>query len=176
MHAYLQTNEESMTPPRTNTSSLFLRALVLIVLSCTGCASLAPANPPPEFIQTHCGNKVLMLPDRIEACPAGTGGCAWKLDTHAWAITYPSNSNSVKEHEIEHVCGMTHREPWVAAGLFTACAEVIDGGSTAWTPGQVMCRRLNGDVRIEKDPAVIERVRKLHSQKNKPGATLISPD
>lgn len=135
--------------------------MALAVLSCVGCTSLAPI---PEFTETHCGKLVLMLPDRIDACPLGTGGCAWEAGVNAWAITYPSNSASVKEHEIEHVCGMIHRQPWVSPGLFKTCAEVTEGGSTPWLPGQIMCRSINEGIRIEEDPSVIERVRKLHAQ------------
>lgn len=140
----------------------FSFSALALVLSLAGCASL---NPPPEFTETHCGKTVLMLPDRIEACPAGSSGCAWEVGVDAWAITYPPNSASVKEHEIEHVCGMSHRQPWVPVGLLRVCTEVTQAGSTAWIPGQVMCRFAGGDIFLEKNPSVIERVRKLHTQK-----------
>lgn len=162
-----------MNPPatRTDSSSLCFSALALLILLCTGCASVDPI-PPPGFMQTHCSKTVLMLPNRLESCPAGTGGCAWEVEPHAWAIIYPSNSDSVREHEIEHVCGMNHREPWVAGGFLKTCAEVTEGGSTAWLPGQVMCRFAGGDIRLEENPSVIENVRRLHSQKTTPDAEL----
>ena len=139
----------------------FISALSLVVLLCSGCAALAP---PPEFTETHCGKTVLMIPDRIEACPPGTSGCAWEVGTNAWAITYPSNSVSVKAHELEHVCGMMHRHPWVTESIFNVCTEVTKSGSTAWLPGQVMCRSISGDIRLEKNPSTVEKVRKLHAQ------------
>jgi hypothetical protein len=116
-----------------------LAILAMLAGSVSACVS-----PGPVHEETVCGQKVMFHPDDLKPCNGGASACTVRTGTNAsYQIYYSTLDDGVLGHEEEHVCGMRHREPWVAvAGA--VCTVVTEGGNTAWKKGDVMCRMNSG--------------------------------
>jgi len=107
---------------------------MFLALGLTGCVA-----PGPVSQAMVCGHPVTYHPDDLKPCAQGASACSLRQGESAYHVHYSTVDTGVVSHEIEHVCGMQHREPWVNVSG-TACTEVTDGGATGWKTGDVMCR------------------------------------
>jgi len=109
-------------------------AALFLALGLSGCVA-----PGPVTQAMVCGHPVTYHPDDLKPCAQGSSACTLRQGESAYHVHYSTVDSGVVSHEIEHVCGMQHREPWVNVSG-TACTEVTDGGTTGWKKGDVMCR------------------------------------
>lgn len=148
---------------------------VAAVFGLSGCVMLEPPAPYQEKI---CGKVATMIPDGQDGC-SGTGadGCAAFNGAH-WIVRYSTLDPGVLIHEREHLCGMSHKEPWARLQSGLRCTEVTQSGSTDWRPGEIMCRRRSGGLYVERAPWIVEQTKKLQerSRATDPMAEVLAPD
>ena len=126
----------------------FFVALLTTLL--TACAA-----PPAPYAGQVCGRAVVYHPDDLSRCIGDASACT----EGARDIYYSTRETAVLAHEEEHICGMVHREPWVALPGKN-CTTVTDGGSTSWRAGDVMCR-LDAGAPVKVDARTAAIVREL---------------
>lgn len=119
------------------------------------------AQAPPTRQEWVCGKEVAMIPDGQEECSASVAadGCA-VYDGKTWTVRYAADDAFALAHEREHVCGMSHKEPWARLPQDLNCSQVTQSGSTAWKVGQTMCRKRSGPVYAESNPWVVDQTRR----------------
>jgi hypothetical protein len=139
----------------------FLRSVGILAGACAlgACVATVP------YQRQICGQSAWMLPDSLRGCPSGALGCA-RFDGAEWLVAFPSRNQSVMAHELEHVCGMMHKQPWVTVDAFNSCTEVTHSGQSHWQPGQIMCVGLAGKIELQTDPVVATETRRRQLQGN----------
>jgi hypothetical protein len=111
----------------------------LTVLAVAAFALSACMSPGPVREAMLCGQKVTYHPDDTARCAGNASACTVGGGANGYNVYYSTADEAVLGHEEEHVCGMRHREPWVAVGG-KFCTVVTAGGNTQWKKGDVMCR------------------------------------
>lgn len=153
-----------------------LRALGLAAAA--GLAGCSALNPPAPYEERICGKLATMIPDGQDGCSgSGADGCAAFNGEH-WIVRYSTMDPGVLIHEREHLCGMSHKEPWARLQSGLRCTEVTQSGSTEWRPGEMMCRRRSGGLYVERSAWIIEQAKSIQarSQAADPMAEILAAD
>lgn len=132
-------------------------------LALAGCA-LPPIEAAHEDV--ICGQAATMIPNGERGCSSpGADGCAaFDAANSKWIVRYSTENPTVLRHEREHVCGMSHKEPWARLKKGVSCTEVTQAGATAWRAGDIMCRGGTGELSLETDAWAVEKTRRMQER------------
>ena len=115
-----------------------IRALIVICFAAIlayfgGCAM-------PIRVYTQAG--VTFHENDLSPCLPHTTGCAL-IRADGYHVYYSELDPLALPHEMEHVRGMRHTEPWQQRGQYV-CATITQQGATSWVQGSLICRNSAG--------------------------------